>query len=635
MKTRNARYTFVTLVLGLGLTLVLLWLLNGGVPNAAHAQGPDGDSVYYVAPGGNCGGMSPCFGNVQDAVDAVDDPDDVVKVTGTYAGVNDRGEGIQAVYISKTVTVRGGYMTTNWVTSDPEANPTTLNAMELGRVLYLTGGISVTIDGLRITGGHAAGDYYYGGLYLDNVTATLTRNTISNNRHTGLYAKDSSITLSKNVISFNQRGGVDLDFTVAVLNENTIFSNTASYWGGGLNVDGGVVTLTNNTILSNTAGQDGGGLSFDYNATATLIGNTVMYNTAQRWGGGLFLYGSATLSGNTVMSNTTNDGGGGLYLGGHAVTLSGNTVMSNTATDRGGGLFLDSIDATLASNVVADNQANGAGSGLYISNSSLRLLHNTIACNTGGDGTGLYVTSSSWRYSTIALTNTILVSHTMGITVAAGSTATLEATLWGSGAWANETDWGGAGTIVTGAINIKDDPVFVAPDSGNYHISLGSAAQDAGVDVDVQTDIDGESRPFGVKPDLGADELAVTLSVGKVGPVAALTGDPITYTLTITNSGAISASGIVITDALPNGAHYISGGTLMPGGVVSWTVSSLAANDDVQMQFVVTATQTIINSDYHVSCVEGVSATGSKPVVTVVTDIGYNIYLPLILRQFP
>ena len=31
------------------------------------------------------------------------------------------------------------------------------------------------------------------------------------------------------------------------------------------------------------------------------------------------------------------------------------------------------------------------------------------------------------------LTNTILVSHTVGISVSVGSTATLEATLWGSG----------------------------------------------------------------------------------------------------------------------------------------------------------------------------------------------------------
>jgi hypothetical protein len=52
----------------------------------------------------------------------------------------------------------------------------------------------------------------------------------------------------------------------------------------------------------------------------------------------------------------------------------------------------------------------------------------------------------------VAVTNTILVSHTVGIRVTAGNTATLEATLWGSGPWANDTDWGGAGTVITGTL---------------------------------------------------------------------------------------------------------------------------------------------------------------------------------------
>jgi hypothetical protein len=93
----------------------------------------------------------------------------------------------------------------------------------------------------------------------------------------------------------------------------------------------------------------------------------------------------------------------------------------------------------------------------------------------------------------------------VGITVAAGSTATLEATLWGSGAWANGTDWAGAGTVVTGAVNLWDDPGFVAPDAGDYHIGPGSAALDAGMDAGVRTDVDGEPRPY-LAPDLGADE---------------------------------------------------------------------------------------------------------------------------------
>jgi len=84
------------------------------------------------------------------------------------------------------------------------------------------------------------------------------------------------------------------------------------------------------------------------------------------------------------------------------------------------------------------------------------------------------------------------------------SDVTLEATLWGTGTWANETDW--SGTIMVSAINLWDDPAFVAPDAGDFHIGSDSAAIDAGVDAGVGTDLDGEGRPAGAGYDIGADE---------------------------------------------------------------------------------------------------------------------------------
>jgi len=101
----------------------------------------------------------------------------------------------------------------------------------------------------------------------------------------------------------------------------------------------------------------------------------------------------------------------------------------------------------------------------------------------------------------VALTNTILVSQTVGVYVSSSNTATLEATLWG-----NEDDWGGAGTVITGTVSIQSDPAFVDHDAGDYHIGPGSAAVDAGVN----DNIDGHGRPFdgdGVDAfDIGADE---------------------------------------------------------------------------------------------------------------------------------
>jgi hypothetical protein len=186
--------------------------------------------------------------------------------------------------------------------------------------------------------------------------------------------------------------------------------------------------------------------------------------------------------------------------------LSENTVSAN----REGGLFLFESDALLVNNLLVGNRDDWEGGSLYIKGGSPRLVHTTFIRSS--DRSGIYVTEGRWTSSTVALTNTILVSHTVGITVAEGNTVTLEATLWGSGTWANDMDWGGTGTIVTGPHNYWGDPVFVNPDAGDYHIGPGSAALDRGVDAGVTVDIDGDPRPIGAGYDLGADEFSTAVS---------------------------------------------------------------------------------------------------------------------------
>jgi hypothetical protein len=89
----------------------------------------------------------------------------------------------------------------------------------------------------------------------------------------------------------------------------------------------------------------------------------------------------------------------------------------------------------------------------------------------------------------------------VGITVTAGSTVTLAATLWHS----NGTDTGGGGTVIS-STNVYGDPAFADPSAWDYHIGADSKAIDAGVDAEIKTDIDGDSRPAGAGYDIGADE---------------------------------------------------------------------------------------------------------------------------------
>ncbi len=231
-------------------------------------------------------------------------------------------------------------------------------------------------------------------------------------------------------------------------------------------------------------------------------------------GGAIYAYGAQpTISDCQIYSNSATNGGGASFWRSDDARLEGNTVYSNTVIGNGGGLFFWDSDATLVNNMVTDNQVGGVstGAGINVYSSTVQLLHTTLARNKGGAGHGLYVVGGS----TVTAANTILVSHTVGINVGGGarpSTATLMATLWGTGTWANESDWQSGGTLTVGTRNYWGEPRFADPNAGDYHIGPGSAAVNRGIYVGVDKDIDGDRRPDWCFYDIGADELLTGLS---------------------------------------------------------------------------------------------------------------------------
>ena len=56
------------------------------------------------------------------------------------------------------------------------------------------------------------------------------------------------------------------------------------------------------------------------------------------------------------------------------------------------------------------------------------------------------------------------------------------------------------------------------------------------------------------------DNEVAYLHIEKAAPVTAVAGQPFTYTLTVQNSGGFTMSNVRISDTLPVGASYISGG---------------------------------------------------------------------------
>jgi hypothetical protein len=390
----------LALTFGLVLLIGLLLVMDAArPPDVALAQGP---TTRYVAPpptgndsGNDCTSSSTPCATVQHAVDVADPGDEIRVTTGTYTGVQGRpvpagypappasGTITQVVYISRTVTIRGGYATAFTDPPDPEANPTTLDAQEQGRVLYITGDVSPTIEGLHITGGNAAGlggspsGDSGGGVLVTSATITMSNNQVFSNTATfggGLY-----FYINTNVM----------------LIENTISDNRGWTHAGGLyfrNSSG--ATLIGNVISNNEAPPPAGyfgGARFAHSDNATLINNIISGNhAADQCGGGCFdTSGNALLIGNTVISNSAGTPGfvgraGGLrFVSSNGANLISNTVTNNSTFGSGGGLYLERSDITMTNTVIADNQINftGSGSGLYVAGSSPRLLHTTIARN--------------------------------------------------------------------------------------------------------------------------------------------------------------------------------------------------------------------------------------------------------------
>jgi len=281
--------------------------------------------------------------------------------------------------------------------------------------------------------------------------------------------------------------------------------------------------------------------------------------------------------------------GGGLFLQSGAATLNGNIISGNTAEgtnwwDGGGGLLICcGSAATLINNVMADNWAT-SGSGLKSRGSSLHLLHTTIARNSGGDGSGVYIMEEGNTYSTVTMTNTILVSHTVGISVAGGNTVTVNDVLW----------YGTPITVsqaTTATVTLQNEhwgnPAFAAD---GYHITPASAALDAGVSAGVASDIDGEARPFGAAPDLGADEWAtaettaepstasiISATVGGLTTTVQVPANAVTETTTLKYT-ALAATAYADPPGFSLAGHAFDldayrGGTLLPGFVFSVPVT--------------------------------------------------------------
>ena len=603
--------------IGIVVWLAMLWLglvLLAMTPSVrALEEGPASGiapaAELHVCPSG-C-----AYSSVQAAISAAA-PDDVIKVaSGVYTDIHEfyvfgnlSNSARQVAYITKSLTIVGGYTTTNWVTPDLVANPTILDAEEQGRVIHAyddsNAPITVTLQGLQITGGEAtAGGAYNttqgGGIWARSTHLIVEDCQIEGNAASatsasagggGIYAFQATVAITDTVLTHNQAavhgGGLYLYDSPLTLVGSEVISNSAQNHGGGVYAEqfSSNVDVEDTRFHNNWAKFEGGGLSLD-GPSGTLIDTVFTANRANGFtsshGGAIYSYGYPGIAGEleiiggTFSGNEATGQGGALAVeSANALTITRSLLQENSASGEGGAVMVRNSAAFLESVAVVDNASATAGSGLWFEAVDATLHHLTLARNTGGNGAGLHITHpwDNSRFSNVDVVNTIIAEHDLGVFLDIGDAASLNTVLWDG----NTTN---SNRTLVGSNNRSGSANF-GPDG--YHITPGSDAFDQGnpnYTPQATEDIDGDPRPMKSGYDIGADELPFETEMyrdpgfGDLYPgdevefwFKIISWSPSTYTVAYTYTapaclipqGAVTGTGAVPSASPPASVNWFS-----------------------------------------------------------------------------
>lgn len=457
------------------------------------------------------------YTDVQAAVDASDRITDVVKVSGYCGG---------RVVLDKELKIQGGWSTTMklW---DPELYTATLDATATGVVLSVIGqGIAPVVESITLKGGKGTTG---GGVYISEASVVI-----------------SDVKIVEN--SASSGAGMFLDFfSNPEIKKTIIENNTASVSGGGVYLVESGAKFEEVIVRNNTGATDGGGM-FLLKSAAEIANSEITTHTVVGYGGGVYLDESGAQFRLTRISDNSAGVGGGIYAIESPAALIYNRILSNTATAApvlsgtvplepggGGGIYAERSDAKAQGSVIEYNSAPaGTGAGVHFWDfRQPEISGNVVAANLG---TGIYVQATAdvtadppavrMRHNTISrnegsgvlidgqtnadLLNNIIWENTDGGVKFNGEmvsqTVTISYTFWGE-TGPDVVESGNISTTIDQGNDFSgENPAFVDPDAGEYHIKRISMAFQLGKNTDTATDMDAEERNQGKFADIGADE---------------------------------------------------------------------------------------------------------------------------------
>ena len=408
-------------------------------------------------------------------------------------------------YVGGAAILNGGWVKENLATSG--------GGLQVSSLIFT--GTEVTNNTAYNDGGGAAvfgPVQLQGGKFVGNASTTGNGGALTASSLRARYTSFLSNTASSGLI---QQGGAAYvwggpnDLDQVWFQNNQVKSN-----GGGLYATG-LTTLTAVTMISNTARVGQGGGAF-VGSPVKVVGGSYVDNFADTSGGGLYA-SSLSLQGTHVNNNRTNGDGGGLHSADGPLTLTDSQLNDNVAGQSGGGLYAFGSVWVTSSLFIHNSAYNGGGfyhamagdaylvNALFARNQSaptqtaaiafaatgsFSMVHSTIVDNVLNPASAISIDNGN---ATSDLRDNIVSGHAIGLNLISG------------GSYEDYNLYFNNSTNVTGPVTFGGHslpsaaPQFVNPLADDYHLRFTSPAIDAGINVGVSFDVDGQPRPIGLR----------------------------------------------------------------------------------------------------------------------------------------
>jgi hypothetical protein len=302
------------------------------------------------------------FDNIQEAVDAASDGDEIIVMPGTYTST-----------VDEVVDMRGKEI---WLHSSKGAAVTFIDGEGTRRGIYCQSSetSNTIIEGLTIINGKAGNG---GGMYTFFSNPTLRDCVFMNNyadinnyggEGGGMYNSNSSPTVTNCTFTSNNAspssngngGGMHNLDSNPTLTNCTFTYNTAPY-GGGLRNKNSNPELIDCTFTDNTADVTGGGM---YNGSSSpTLQNCIFENNTSETGGGIKNFNSDPILTNCEFTDNSSAEGGGMYNGQSDPSITACTFTNNVASLGGGGMYNTGSSNAVLTLCEFDGNSSPAGAG--------------------------------------------------------------------------------------------------------------------------------------------------------------------------------------------------------------------------------------------------------------------------------